>query len=219
MTGRVDRSIVPPSVSDERGRAFGEVLALALEAPDFRVLLTERIDTVDASVLPFLVRELSIEDMVEPGMTDAVIRRVLKGSFALHARKGYVDSVIAGLGLLGVRVTRWRQWFQETPQAAIGTHVISIAVDDEVFEAEGRAITARLQRAIGRMIDATKRYSQDITIRVSADCDVPLYIGAATVSRIAIRPSTEPITTLAARPPVFVGVAMASRLRIQPKVS
>jgi phage tail P2-like protein len=219
MSARVDASLVPPSIFDERGKAFGEVMARAIADPQFKTLLFERIDDVDASVLPFLIREFSIEEFVEPGMSEPIIRRLLKGAFELHARKGFIDAVRTGLGFLGVRVKSWTQWFEAVPSAAPGTHVVQLSIDEIVFEAEGRAITARLQRAIGRMIDGTKRHSQDVTIRFVAESATSVFVAAQPISRIKISPKVEPITNLSARPLLFIAAAISSRLRISPQVS
>lgn len=219
MTERGDIRIVPLSVSDARGTAFGAVLARAMGEPDFGKLLMERIDDVDAAVLPFLIREFSIEEFVEPGMSEIVIRRLLKGSYALHARKGFIDGVRTGLGLLGIRVTSWRQWFDVEPLAAPGTHTVTLAIDEVVFEAEGRAITTRLQRTISRMVRGMKRYSQDVAVRFQAEAAAPLRIGALAVSRVSIRPSTEPITHLLGVPAVFVAALASSRISIRPVVT
>ncbi|MCA0423980.1 MAG: phage tail protein I [Proteobacteria bacterium] len=218
IEGRATPSLVPPSISDERGKAFGKVMVRAIADPDFKRLLFERIDDVDASVLPFLIREFSIEEFVEPGMSEAVIRRLLKTSYELHARKGFVDGVRTGLAMLGIRVTRWRQWFEEQPKVAPGTHVITLAIDEAVFEVEGRAITVRLQRAIGRMIDGMKRYSQDVTMRFEAEAETSVFVGAAVRSRVSIRPSVDPITRLVGNPPLFIAAAVSSRLRVSPQV-
>lgn len=218
MAERYDPRIIPPSIADARARAFGETLRQAMAEPDFRRLLMERIDDVDARLLPFLIREFGIQHFVEPGMTEAVIRRLLKGSFRLHAEMGYIYGVRTGLAMLGIGVTSWTQWFRETPPAAPGTHVVTISVDDEVFVDEGRAITSRLQRAIGRMVRRMQRYSQFVAIRFTAASEAPVHVGVAVATRLRIAPSVEPITALFARPPLFVGAAVHSRIRIDPRL-
>lgn len=219
MPERFDRRSIPPSILDARSRAFGEVLRRAVAEPDFRKLLFEWLDDVDPSLFPFLIREFGIQHFVEPGMTDAVIRRLLKGSFELHRKMGFINGVRAGLGMLGVSVTSWSQWFQQTPQGAPGTHVATISVDAEVFVEEGRALTARLQRAIGRMVGRMQRKSQFVAVRFTAESEVPVFVGMATVTRLRISPSIEPITSLFARPPLFIGAAVSSRLRISPRIA
>lgn len=219
MVERVDPRILPPSIHDERSRAFGEAIRQALADPNFKQLLFERLDEVDPRLFPFLIREFGLQNFVEPGMTDAVIRRLLKGSFELHRKMGFITGVRAGLDMLGISITSWSQWFQQTPKGAAGTHIATVSVDDEVFIDEGRAITARLQRAIGRMVGRMQRKSQFIAVRFTAESDVPAFVGMATTTRLRVSPSTEPITTLTARPPLFVGAAVSSRLRISPRIA
>lgn len=223
MIERYDKRLIPPSIKDDRAQAFGGTLQQALADPDFRALLMERIDDVDARLLPFLVREFGLQHFVEPGMSEAIIRRMLKGSFLLHAQMGYIYGVRTGLAMLGVSVTSWSQWFQQVPAGAPGTHVATLSVGEEVFAAEGRAITSRLQRAIGRMVARMQRKSQFISVRISTAGDtesvVPVRVGAQVITRLRVSPSTEPTTRLAARPPLFVGAAVVSRLRISPRIA
>lgn len=217
MTERFDPRLIPPSVHDARSRAFGETLRQALAEPDFRKLLMERIDDADAALLPFLVREFGLQHFVDPGMTEAVIRRLLKGSFRLHAEMGYIYGVRTGLDMLGIGVTSWTQWFQETPPAAPGTHVARISIGEEVFVGEGRAITTRLQRAIGRMVTRMKRYSQHVTIRAATATEVPLYVAAIVRTRIKHRAIDAPLSALHATTPLYVGAVVRSSWRITPR--
>ncbi|PZU89127.1 MAG: hypothetical protein DI527_16475 [Chelatococcus sp.] len=223
MAERFDPRSIPPSILDARSRAFGDVIRRAVAEPDFLRLLMERIDEVDARLLPFLVREFGLQHFVEPGMSETVIRRMLKGSFELHAQMGFIYGVRTGLGMLGVTVTNWSQWFQQSPQGAPGTHIATVSIGEEVFVDEGRAITSRLQRALGRMVRRMRRYSQYVAIRFTTagetEARAPLFVGAAVITRMRVRPSVEPITTLAARPPLFVAAAVSSRLRISPRIA
>lgn len=219
MADRVDVRIIPPSIHDERSRAFGEAIRQALADPDFKRLLFEWLDTVDPRLFPFLIREFGLQHFVEPGMSEAVIRRLLKGSFELHRKMGFITGVRTGLDMLGISITSWSQWFQQTPKGAAGTHIATVSVDDEVFVDEGRAITARLQRAIGRMVARMQRKSQFVAVRFTAASEIPVFAGMATLTRLRVSPSTEPITTLAARPPLFTGAAAFSRLRISPRIA
>lgn len=215
---RATASLIPPSIADERSRAFGIIMERAIANPDFKSLLFERIDSVDASLLPFLVREFSIEEFVEPGMSDVVVRRLLAGAFEIHARKGFIDGVESGLEMLGIRIASWRQWFENNPKTAAGTHVVTLIIDEVVFEAEGHAITARLQRVIGRMIGGMKRYSQDINVRFNATSQTAVFIGAAIRQRVRVRPAVAPITRLVAAPSLFVAAAVSTRLRVSHKI-
>lgn len=230
MAERVDTRIIPPSINDARSQAFGEAVQQALADPNFKQLLFEWLDDVDPRLFPFLIREFGLQHFVEPGMSEAVIRRLLKGSFELHRKMGFIHGVRAGLDMLGISVTSWSQWFQQTPRGADGTHIATVSVADEVFIDEGRAITARLQRAIGRMVARMQRKSQFVAIRFTTGGSggggaddiasrVPIHVGAVVITRLRVSPSVEPITTLTARPPVFVGAAISTRLRISPRIA
>lgn len=223
MADRVNPRIVPASIRDERSRTFGEVIRKALAEPDFKALLFERIDDVDARVLPFLIRSFNVQHFVEPGMTDAIVRRVIKGSFELHAQKGFLYGVRTGLAMLGISVTNWAQWFQQVPAGAPGTHVATLSVGEEVFVDEGRAVTARLQRAIVRNVSRMQRKSQHIALRIATAGDTesgaPIQVGVQIVTRLRVAPSTEPTTAIFARPPIFIGAAVSSRLRISPRIA
>lgn len=213
---RAPAALIPPSIADAPRRAFGAIMTRALAEPDFMRLLFERVDDVDAALLPFLIREFSIEDLVAPGMSEAVVRRLLKSSYQMHARTGFIDGVRLGLALLGARVLSWEQWFQATPPRAPGTHRVVLALEDAAFEAEGRAYTARLHRALARMVDGTKRWSQDVTLSLGATCGTPAFVGALCRIRIRIVPAGEAVTQLAGVAPVVAGAVVATRIRIRP---
>lgn len=64
-----------------------------------------------------------------------------------------------------------------------------------------------------------QRKSQFVAVRFTAASEIPVFAGMATLTRLRVSPSTEPITTLAARPPLFTGAAAFSRLRISPRIA
>lgn len=175
---RGDLKIIPPSVADARGTAFGQVLAQALDEPDFKQLLFERIDTVPASVLPFLVREWSMEEFIEPGMSELVVRRLLKEAFTLHQMKASIRGVRHGLKMLGMRVA-WKQWFQMTPPGAPGTHTITVYVSEYIFDGQDALLDTRAQRAALRMIAGMKRWSQHETFQVGVSIGSTLGVATA----------------------------------------
>jgi len=159
----LDRRIVPPGVADARGRAFIAILANAFDASDPSRLRLTDFDTVDAQLLPFLVRALSCEEFVTPQMPERIVRNILKSAIPLHIGKGRDQGVINGLRALEMDATIV-QWFAETPMAAPNTHRI------DVFASKGwtagQAVTDPvLQNAALRMIRGTKRHSQQSFVR------------------------------------------------------
>lgn len=213
MADRFDPRLIPPSISDPRARAFAEVARRALAEPDFRMLLIERIDDVPTAFLPFLIREFGLHKFVEPGMDEASIRRMLKASFELHKDIGYIRGVRFGLSLLGLRITRWVQWFQTQPKGAPGTHAVRIGFDAAVFP-EGTAITARLRRAVHRMVRHTKRASQDIALGIETAADeVPVFVGMGFASRLRFRMASGPREKMHGQASIYCGAVFVSRLR------
>lgn len=207
---RAPASLVPPSVSDARGRAFGVAMERAIADADFRALLFERVDDVDARLLPFLVREFSMEEFIEPDMREPLVRALLKRAYGLHARKGYIDGVRTALELIGVRVA-WRQWFEVDPPGAPGTHEATLYVRRRVFVGAGPVIDERMQRAALRMISGMKRWSQDIAFKLAVEARADVGVAARSRALAFAAPAA------AARPPApppfaaRAGVAAHSR--------
>jgi phage tail P2-like protein len=178
MVDRKAQAVVPGSVSDARGRAFAVVMERALSEPEFRKLLFERIDTVDAAVLPYLVREFAVQDFVEPGMSEAVVRRLIKEAPALNASRGYVHGVRRGLAMLGMKVS-WQQWFQQVPPGQPGTHRVTVYVNDTIFDGQTALLDTRMQRAALRMIDGMKRWSQSNSFEIGVALTGKVQVAAA----------------------------------------
>lgn len=216
MVDRFDQRLVTGSISDERSRAFSETARRAAAEPDFRKLLMERIDDVDAALLPFLIREFGLHKFVEPGMPEATIRRMLKGSFELHKEIGYIRGVRLGLGLAGIRITSWVQWFQRVPMGAPGTHRVRIALDEAVFTDEGFALTARFRRLVSRIVTHTTRASQDVGVEVlTAGDPVVVRVGVGFISQVRMRMRATPRDRISADAGHYVGVGLHSSIRFR----
>jgi phage tail P2-like protein len=165
MKRRAPHELVPASIADVRGRAFGLTMEQAFAEPDFVRLLFERIDTVDAAVLPFLVREFSMEEFIEPDMLEDVVRGLLKVAFELHAAKGFLHGVKRGLRMLNMDVV-WTQWFEQSPKGQPGTHVATVFAGARLFSGQRVLLDERVQRAALRMIDQMKRWSQHVSFQM-----------------------------------------------------
>lgn len=216
MADRFDNRLVAGSIADERSRAFAETARRAAAEPDFLRLLIERIDDVDAALLPFLIREFGMHKFIEPGMPEATIRRMLKGSFELHKEIGYIRGVRLGFALAGIRVTQWVQWFQRAPMGAPGTHRIRIALDEAVFPDEGFALSSRFRRLVGRIIRHTTRASQDVAVEILTEGDpVFVRVGVGLASQVRIFMRAAPRDRLAASTGIYVGVGLHSIIRFR----
>ena len=152
---RFDPRVLPPSVADARGQSFAATLGAAMAERDFSVLLFERIDNAPPEALPHLVRGFGLQHFIDPDMTDAVIRRMLKASFELHAEVGYIQGVRRGLALLGITVDAWQQWFEAGPPGPAGGEK-----DREIVSFDGRVMITRFIDP-----DAATRYGTSIYVR------------------------------------------------------
>jgi phage tail P2-like protein len=195
--GRINGPILPGSVADDRGRAFAAVLAQAVAEPDFRALLFERFDIVPEAVLPFLVREFGIEDLVSPGLPAERVRRLLASALDINRERGRVSSIRRGLAALGIRVDVI-QWYQESPRGPRGTHRIRVTVTEHIWGG-APLIDGRVAGQVRRMIDGTKRWSQDEAIEFVAETRAGLGVAGAVAVGAAVR------ARLAPQPPAVAG--------------
>jgi len=113
---RLDPKTLPSAARDDFTVPLMEAAAAMLDAVDFRLVLAEFIDTAPAASLPALTRELSLEDLIEPGMSESVQRHLLKRWYEIHEAKGTLYGIRLVLSLLGMK-TRWTQWYEQTPKA------------------------------------------------------------------------------------------------------
>jgi phage tail P2-like protein len=209
-----DRRVLPPSIADERGRAVLALMTRIAGEFDWGRELAVTWADAPSAMLPYAVRSLALQEIVQPGMREEVVRRFLPEAWRLHALQGRVSGVRFGLGLLGMEV-EWVQWFRAVPPGPPGTYVASIRVTEALFDRDGLepVVTAETQRAAARMVNYMKRWSQAGSLRFALEHPAALRIGALVRSRIRIRASAEPVSRIAGAPPLFVGALARSRIR------
>ena len=160
------------------------MLDAGLKTIDISAFVMTDVDTVEDELLPFLVREFSVQEFIEPGLPEEFVRRFIKAAYELHAKKGYVEGVRLGLRMLGVEVT-WVQWWQTTPKGAPNTHVVTAYANEHVFKDDPIFLSARLQDACLRIIDAMKRWSQDTSFQIGIGLDAGIAAtGAVSVAGV-----------------------------------
>ncbi|WP_190323211.1 phage tail protein I [Candidatus Tokpelaia sp.] len=160
---RLDPKTLPPVVANGLTAALTKAAARQLDEPDFRLVMAEFIDTAPSASLPALVRELSLEDLIEPGMREDIVRGLLKRTVELHAAKGTVAGVRAVLALLGAKAD-WQQWYLQSPKGEPGTHKVVVFPESAVFNNGDPILSPRTAALVRRAISNYKRKSQDITI-------------------------------------------------------
>lgn len=174
----VPDQLLPPGVKDERQQAFVRALDSGLKTIDIQAFIMSDADTVDAQLLPLLVREFSLQEFISTDLPDQFVRRFIKSAYELHAKKGYVEGTRLGLRMLGVEV-RWVQWWQEMPKADHNTHVVTAYANENIFAGQETLLNERVQKACLKIIDATKRWSQEITFRLGAGYKNKTGVGTA----------------------------------------
>lgn len=169
--------LVPPGVSDRRNRDF--VAALSALLGEFRPadLVIQDASTVPAGLLPVMVVEAGLSEFVSPGMREDLLRALIADAPAIHALTGTIAGVRRALAAIGV-TARWTQWFQEQPPAAHDTHKVVLFLADTVINGAAPLDLVN-QRAAARIIDATKRWSQDVSVQYGMRGTARLYAGAA----------------------------------------
>ena len=162
---RLDPETLPPAIRDAFNTCLMEVTAKLLNEIDFRLVLAEFIDTAPSQSLKALTRELSLEDLIEPGLTEEVQRRLLKQWYKIHEAKGTRYGIRLVLSLLGMQV-RWLQWFEREPKGDPGTHRAIVFPKEAIFDAQDILLDPRMQKIARRAIENYARKSQFVELFV-----------------------------------------------------
>ncbi len=180
-------SLVPPGVDDDRQRAlvqaFGEVLAEL----DLSKLSVVDPMTVDAKHLPYLIRSFAAQEFIDPNFPEHVQRRILARIWQLKSLMGYTGGVRLGLELLGMQMGI-TQWYEKQPMGPPNTHEITFLVGEALFD-ENAVLGPRTLSAARRMIDVTKRWSQESSVRVGVNLSDGISIAPAVRSLEVARAS------------------------------
>lgn len=163
----VPLALLSPGVKDARLEALTHVFGDALSKIDIASLLMSDPLTVDARLLPFMIREFSAQDYIDPAFPEHIQRRILNNIWDLQALKGFDAGVTLGLKLLGMTGVI-EHWHQVEPKGPPNTHSITCYVGERIFDNEQAILNDRVQAAATRMIKATKRHSQETKMRIGA---------------------------------------------------
>lgn len=218
MADFIPPTLIPPGVSDQRSRDFVKTLSAFLA--DFRpsALIIQDAWTAPAALLPIMVIEAGLSEFVSPGIREDLLRSLIDAAPEIHAMTGTIAGTRRALAAIGVE-TRWTQWWQETPKAPHDTHKIVLFLADTII-AGAAPLDLPNQQAAARVIDATKRWSQDIAVQYGMRGTARLYAGAASRRGRTVRINAPQLGDENFTIPSFAGVgAHAVRLiRIDAKV-
>lgn len=205
--------LVSPGVRDERQVTFAQMIDGTLREIDLNSFVMTNAQTVDARLLPALVREFSVEEFVSPDLPESVVRDLIDNAYELHAKKGYIEGVRLGLSLLGMSAS-WQQWWQQDPIGPHNTHIVTIEIDRLVFEGSETLLDERLVNAAYQMIDAMKRWSQEIALRLAAKARSSVYAAPFPLTRLTVSAFPFFLAPPVAEAPMRGAVAPLTRLHV-----
>jgi P2-related tail formation protein len=176
-----DIRVAPVAVNDERGQAILTLMTKISASFDWRAVMAVTVADIPSAMLPHAIRSASLQNYVEPGMSETHLRRMLSNALPLKVREGTISGVKFGLSLLGMSA-EWTQWHEMTPLGSPGTHRVRIYASEYLHEGEP-LLSARTQRAALRIVEAMKRHSQDVSLEIGAGAHaaVVVAVGAAVV--------------------------------------
>ena len=166
-----------------------------------------------------LVAEYSMEEFIEPGLPAHVVRRILQNRWALQSLEGKDAGVKLGLSLLGADVTI-TQWYQMQPKGAANTHRINCMIEDAIWPVEEGRFGPRQISAMWRMINRTKRFSQDTELRIGVSAKgkafIGIYLGTSMRATAPAIIPPPPIVTLPAAQALVPTALLAATARTLP---
>ena len=179
---QLDRT-TPPQALDARGSAYLQAVNKIIGDQPITALQVKDADTCPAAALPALIAEYSMEEFIDPDLPEAIQRRILKNAWLLQSLEGYDAGVELGLSLLGMTAII-EQWWQAEPKRAPNTHRLTIMIDDVLYPDDEGYFGPKQTRATLKMVDATKRWSQESEIRIGVPARPPAYAGVFALTHI-----------------------------------
>lgn len=201
-TSIIPKALVPSGVRDDRQFALAQTFGEALADIDLAQLTMADPLTVDARLLPFMIREFGAQEFIDPDLPEYIQRRILKNIWSLKALHGYDAGVKLGLELLGIKA-KITHWHQMQPQGPANTHNIEIHIGEKLYDPDADVFLGDNEvRAAKRMISVCKRTSQDTTMRQGVAMKLPLHrlalVGrAATYTHVCARLKQAPTRSIA----------------------
>lgn len=156
--------LIAPGVSDKRNRDFIAAFSTALEEFKPSALVVQDAWTAPAELLPIMVVEASLTDFVSPDLREDLLRALIDAAPDIHALSGLVAGTRRALSAMGIEVD-WQQWWQQEPKGHHNTHVVTAWMEDGILSGHP-LLSLASRRAIGKVVEATKRKSQDIDFRI-----------------------------------------------------
>lgn len=208
LASLIPSSLVPSGVRDERQHALAQVFGEALAELDPGTLLMADPLTVDERLLPFLVHEYGAQDFIVPDLPVHLQRQILSNIWQLKSLHGYDAGVKLGLELIGMDA-EIVHWHQTEPKGPANTQILTITSEEAIFPASA---VPQLPRELGvakRIVEASKRFSQDVTVRFGWVANAHVWVATAVATRVTQEVDAAFPSTILAQ---FAGTAVAVRM-------
>ena len=121
-------SLLPPNSTDLE-RKLAEAGKDAFDLPSIRII--KDIDQVPSQFLPFIAWQKSV-DYWDENWQEALKRKVIKESRALHRLKGTPAAIKKALEPFGYEVTLI-EWFKAVPNLVPGTFTLKVVVGERLY--------------------------------------------------------------------------------------
>ena len=144
-------SLLPPNSTDLE-RKLAEAGKDAFDLPSIRII--KDIDQVPAQFLPFIAWQKSV-DYWDENWQEALKRKVIKESRALHRLKGTPAAIKKALEPFGYEVTLI-EWFQAVPNLIPGTFNLEL-------DLIGKSLNQEVYNEINRLVSDAKAASRHLT--------------------------------------------------------
>ena len=151
-------SLLPPNSTDLE-RKLAEAGKDAFDLPSIRII--KDIDQVPSQFLPFIAWQKSV-DYWDENWQEALKRKVIKESRALHRFKGTPAAIKKALEPFGYEVTLI-EWFKAVPNLVQGTFNLELNVI-------GKSLNAETYAEINRLVSESKaasRHLANLTVTIN----------------------------------------------------
>ena len=151
-------SLLPPNSTDLE-RKLAEAGKDAFDLPSIRII--KDIDQVPSQFLPFIAWQKSV-DYWDENWQEALKRKVIKESRALHRLKGTPAAIKRALEPFGYEVTLI-EWFKAEPNLVQGTFNLELNVI-------GKSLNAETYSEINRLVSESKaasRHLANLTVTIN----------------------------------------------------
>lgn len=151
-------SLLPPNSTDLE-RKLAEAGKDAFDLPSIRII--KDIDQVPSQFLPFIAWQKSV-DYWDENWQEALKRKVIKESRALHRLKGTPAAIKRALEPFGYEVTLI-EWFKAEPNLVQGTFNLELNVI-------GKSLNAETYAEINRLVSESKaasRHLANLTVTIN----------------------------------------------------